>query len=170
MDMYEHRRLRLLELFDTKKYGGHGGLARLAKDTGIDASYISRLRYPEGKKGRKRLADETIQALQAGAGLAPGWFDMPLGTPATARTLVSIDRAPRLQAVENDYPPECMDLWKRYSAASPRARKIVDAALSHDKARDRRDPIGAMVDGMLAMSDDGTPSPDMEEPRKTATP
>lgn len=169
MDMYEHRRLRLLELFDTKRYGGHGGLARMAKDTGVDASYLSRLRYPPDKKGRKRLADEVIHSIQVGIGLAPGWFDMPLGTPATARSMTVVDQAPRLQAVDPGYPPECMELWKKYSAASQRARKIVDAALNHGKGKDRRDPVAAMVDGILALSDDGSPTPDSEELGKTGT-
>lgn len=80
VDMYEHRRLRLLELRNYGKFAGRGGISELAKATGIDASYISRLLYPEGKPHKKRLGDEVVDKLRASLGLCPGWFDLPLGS------------------------------------------------------------------------------------------
>lgn len=47
--------------------------------TGIDATYISRMRYPPGKKGRKNVGPEQMARIQAAFDLPPGWFDMDLG-------------------------------------------------------------------------------------------
>jgi transcriptional regulator with XRE-family HTH domain len=71
----EHWRQRLLELL------AHLGLSqiRFAEDTGLDASYVSRLRYPPGKKGRKNLGLDTMATIRTRYKLAPGWFDLPLG-------------------------------------------------------------------------------------------
>lgn len=80
VDMYEHRRQRLLELRNSGVFAGRGGISELAKATGVDASYISRLLYPEGKKHKKRLGDEVVDKLRASLGLCPGWFDLPLGS------------------------------------------------------------------------------------------
>lgn len=81
MDKYEHRRQRLIELLAHPSYAGRGAQAKLSKDSGIDASYISRLLYPEGKSGKKRMAEDTVEAFERGCGLPKGWFDLPLGTP-----------------------------------------------------------------------------------------
>lgn len=80
VDMYEHRRQRLLELRNSGKFAGRGGISELAKATGVDASYISRLLYPEGKPHKKRLGDEVVDKLRLSLGLCPGWFDLPLGS------------------------------------------------------------------------------------------
>src|SRR5574340_161187 len=79
MDKYEHRRQRLGELLTIPPYAGRGGQARLSAKTGVDASYISRLLYEPGKPGAKRLAEDTIEAIEKGAGLPKGWFDMQVG-------------------------------------------------------------------------------------------
>ncbi|MCD9005186.1 helix-turn-helix transcriptional regulator [Luteimonas sp. XNQY3] len=54
MDKYERRRMALLKLIAEI---GHGGVSEISAKTGIDASYVSRLAYPAGKKGGKRLAE-----------------------------------------------------------------------------------------------------------------
>lgn len=72
MDKYEHRRQRLIDLLDDPSFGSKGKQAELSRRTGIDASYISRLLYPEGKKGRKRMAEDTIEVLEKGCGLPKG--------------------------------------------------------------------------------------------------
>lgn len=72
----EHWRLRLLEL--QKSLGANQ--KSMADTTGIDPSYLSRLLYPPGKKGRKNLGLETMASFRAGYDLSAGWFDLPLGS------------------------------------------------------------------------------------------
>lgn len=117
MDKYEHRRLRLLELLETPPFNGRGAQAELAKRSGIDASYISRLLYPEGKKGRKRLAENTIEILEEKLGLLKGWFDMPVGTTL----VVSKNQDPK--------PVDVCNYSVAYTNASNTTRALVDALL-----------------------------------------
>lgn len=60
MDRYEIRRLALKELVDGI---GRGGRTEVAKRIDKDPSYVSRLLYPPGKAGRKRIGDELLDAL-----------------------------------------------------------------------------------------------------------
>jgi len=62
MDKYELRRLALIKLIASL---GHGGVAEISARTGIDASYVSRLTYPNGKKGGKRLAEGSWDKIKA---------------------------------------------------------------------------------------------------------
>ncbi|MEN5115873.1 S24 family peptidase [Luteimonas sp. TWI662] len=55
MDKFERRRHSLIEL--TKRLG-HGAVAEVSSKAGIDPSYVSRMRYPEGKPGRKRIGED----------------------------------------------------------------------------------------------------------------
>ena len=57
---FEDRRHALKDLVATM---GRGGIARIARETGIDASYLSRCLYPPGKPGRKNMGDDTVSAL-----------------------------------------------------------------------------------------------------------
>lgn len=72
----EHWRLRLLELKE------HLGASQrsMADVTGIDPTYLSRLLYEPGKKGRKNLGLETMASFRTGYDLSAGWFDLPLGS------------------------------------------------------------------------------------------
>ncbi len=72
MDKYERRRQRLIELRDTK-CGGNA--AELARRIERDASYVTRMLYPEGKRGKKRIADEMIEVIEVAFGLPQGWLD-----------------------------------------------------------------------------------------------
>lgn len=54
MDKYERRWLALRGLVSAL---GHGGISEISARTGIDASYVSRMCYPEGKRGRKRIGE-----------------------------------------------------------------------------------------------------------------
>lgn len=76
---------------------------------------------------------------------------------------------PPIKAVETNYPEQCIEMWRRYCAASPRARRVIDAALTHGAIKDRRDPLHAVVDGILALSDDGDAAPDASGVQKTGT-
>lgn len=72
MDKYERRRLRLIELIA----GRCGGVAAaFARAIGRDASYVSRMLYPEGKIGKKRIADDMMEVIEKAFDLPRGWLD-----------------------------------------------------------------------------------------------
>lgn len=60
MDKYEQRRTTLQALVDEL---GRGGIASIAQQIGKDASYVSRMLYPPGKSGAKRIGEDTAEAL-----------------------------------------------------------------------------------------------------------
>jgi SOS-response transcriptional repressor LexA len=68
MDKYEFRRQRLIKIRD-EKCGGNA--AELARRIGKDATYVTRTLYPEGKPGKKRIADEMMEAIERSF---PGWL------------------------------------------------------------------------------------------------
>lgn len=67
MDKFERRRLDLIALVNSI---GHGGIARVAAGIGKDASYVSRMLYEPGKAGRKRIGEDSVDALDHAF---PGW-------------------------------------------------------------------------------------------------
>lgn len=67
MDIYELRRLDFLDL---KKSLGYGAYKKMAEKTNIDATYLSRCGYPEGKKNKKNIGEETVKKLDQHY---PGW-------------------------------------------------------------------------------------------------
>jgi len=71
MDKYERRRQRLILLRDTRC---HGRIVDLAKAIDRDASYVGRMLYPEGKKGKKRIADDMIEVIETAFRLPDGWL------------------------------------------------------------------------------------------------
>ncbi|WP_186211280.1 hypothetical protein [Burkholderia gladioli] len=62
MDKYEQRRLALVRLATSL---GRGGAAQIARAIGKEPNYISRLLYPPGKDGRKRIGEDTVELLEA---------------------------------------------------------------------------------------------------------
>lgn len=72
MDKYEHRRRRLIELRDTKC---NGKAVEVARAIGREPSYVSRMLYPEGKAGKKRIADDMMEVIEKAFGLPRGWLD-----------------------------------------------------------------------------------------------
>lgn len=60
MDKYEQRRNRLLALVTTL---GYGGRATVAKAIGKSPDYISRMLYPPGKPGYKRIGEDTADLI-----------------------------------------------------------------------------------------------------------
>jgi phage repressor protein C with HTH and peptisase S24 domain len=79
MDKYEKRRLKLIWLRDNRCNGKASALAEVIKR---DPSYVSRMLYPEGKAGKKRIADDMIEVIEDGFKLARGWMDS-IGDTAT---------------------------------------------------------------------------------------
>ncbi|HAC90926.1 MAG TPA: hypothetical protein DCF63_09880 [Planctomycetaceae bacterium] len=74
MDKYEVRRQRLIWLRDNLC---QGKAAYLAERIGRDSSYVSRMFYAEGKKGKKRIADDMIEVIEKAFRLEPGWLSRP---------------------------------------------------------------------------------------------
>lgn len=72
MDKYERRRLRLLDLRNT--LCDHNS-AELARKIGREASYVTRMLYPEGKSGKKRIGDDMMEIIEKAFGLPRGWMD-----------------------------------------------------------------------------------------------
>lgn len=85
MDKFEHRRQALRALVDNL---GRGGISAVAKKIGKEASYVSRMLYPEGKGGMKRIGEDTVELLREAY---PGFFtasgalaSAESGTPTSA--------------------------------------------------------------------------------------
>lgn len=57
-EKYEHRRLKLIELRDSRFNGVNAALAR---EIDRDETYENRLFYSKDKKGRKRLGDDLAE-------------------------------------------------------------------------------------------------------------
>lgn len=79
MDKYERRRLRVLDLVREMYQGKQ---SRFAEEIGRDPNYVSRMLYPEGKKGRKRIGEDMRDEIERKCGLPGGWLDMDTGAPA----------------------------------------------------------------------------------------
>lgn len=72
MDKYEIRRLRVKELIDSECEGVH---AKFADRIERSPSYVGRMLYPPGKKGRKNISDVIIEITEEKFQLPPGWLD-----------------------------------------------------------------------------------------------
>ena len=72
MDRFDTRRLRLIELRDARCDGSSADLARAI---GRDQSYVSRMLYPEGKAGKKRIGEEMASIIEQAFDLPRGWMD-----------------------------------------------------------------------------------------------
>lgn len=69
MDKYEKRRLALQRLANGF---GRGGIAKVAQAIGKEPNYVSRMLYPSGKDGRKRIGEDSVEVLDE---KFPGWLD-----------------------------------------------------------------------------------------------
>lgn len=86
MDKYEQRRLALMEL---KERLGRGGIARIAAEIGKEPNYVSRMLYPPGKEGRKRIGEDSVDLLNK---KFPDWMDAPT---ASARAVEPVATHPQ---------------------------------------------------------------------------
>lgn len=86
MDKYECRRRNLALLRDTRCDGRNSDMARRL---GKDASYVSRMLYPEGKAGKKRIADEMREQIERAFGLQAYALDTPLSEDSISTDGVS---------------------------------------------------------------------------------
>lgn len=85
MDKYEQRRTALQALVDSL---GRGAISRIAERIGKDASYVSRMLYPQSKAGFKRMGEDTADQLTAAF---PAWLTgMPLATDGAGVYAVAV--------------------------------------------------------------------------------
>lgn len=69
MDKYETRRHALLALRDRL---GYGAVAKIASAIGKEPNYVSRMLYEPGKRGRKRIGEDSVELLNR---VFPGWLE-----------------------------------------------------------------------------------------------
>lgn len=69
MHVYEVRRERLRELLQEIK------AADLARQSGVDATLITRYLYEPGRKGAKNISEQTARKLEHGGHKLTGWLD-----------------------------------------------------------------------------------------------
>lgn len=123
MDKYALRREQLRILID-KQYDGVR--AAFAKAVGIDASYVSRALYPDGKAGRKRIGEDTIEKINAHH---PEWLATGKGgKEAGAQPVRNVTQLPPPDPVLADLTalePEQAEMWKdRLDEALARVKRI----------------------------------------------
>lgn len=85
MNKYEIRRKRLQQLIDERH---DRKKVRFSEAHGISPSYVSRMLYPSGKKGRKRIGEDLAAQIETKEGLPSGWLsalsESPADSPAKA--------------------------------------------------------------------------------------
>ncbi|EJP3662606.1 LexA family transcriptional repressor [Salmonella enterica] len=52
-----------------------GKAVNVARKISREPSYVSRMLYEEGKKGKKRIADDMVELIENSFDLPPGWMD-----------------------------------------------------------------------------------------------
>lgn len=99
---YEHRRARLAELVAALEAMG---IKRAWFSTAIKKSdsYISRLLMDPDNRHRKNIGDELTSSICGTLGLAPGWFDQPIGNNLPAN--IRIDRTGEVRRPDKTIPP-----------------------------------------------------------------
>jgi len=92
-----------MELLKTRCAGKQSVLAKKIEK---EPSYVSRILYPEGKAGKKRIADDLIEAIEKGFQLPHGWLDTEHPVPTLpapgVEDTVSIYNATPIQNVDRD--------------------------------------------------------------------
>lgn len=61
-ELFEQRRQRLLALVEERL---NGSKAKLAEALGISSSYVYRMFYEEGKKGKKNIGDDMVRLIES---------------------------------------------------------------------------------------------------------
>jgi len=74
MDIFEIRRLNLKYIIE-RDFGGNA--SAFARKIRKDSTYINRCLYVEGKKGKKNISDEILEAIYESKLRHRGWMDIP---------------------------------------------------------------------------------------------
>lgn len=97
MDKYEIRRLQLIKLRD-EMCGGKA--VDLARKINREPSYVSRMLYPEGKKQKKRIADDMVEVIESAFGLSRGWLDRISGEQVDEKHSTAVNKYPLFTTVQ----------------------------------------------------------------------
>jgi hypothetical protein len=111
MNKFTQPQLLLMRLRDERC---HGNAAELARQIGKDATYVSRLFYPPGKKGGKGVGLEIMQACTKAFELQPGFWEGASGIPASYE--IDRDNHPTVNSPANEnsvtpLPKRKADKW-----------------------------------------------------------
>lgn len=118
MDKYEIRRLRLIELMNSRC---DGKATEIAKRIDRSESYISRMMYPEGKAGKKRIGEDMAALITQAFGLPPYWLDgetSPVEASPQAREV-----AKAFDALNSRQQEAVMTMIESYGPTIPRHRQ-----------------------------------------------
>lgn len=120
MDKYEKRRLRLIELRDRRFAGSASDLARTI---GKDASYVSRMLYPVGKAGKKRIGEDMVEVIETALGWPRGSLDsdMSVEVLSISKEAINAHKVPLFGLSKSKLSSEHVapaDLKERRSAES----------------------------------------------------
>lgn len=113
MDKYERRRLRLLALRDERCDGKSAVLARKIER---EASYVTRMLYPEGKAGRKRISDDMMEIIEKAFDLPRGWLDQTEYTPEAPHVATAGEHAELISAWDMLLESEQADFLRQIKA------------------------------------------------------
>lgn len=131
MDKYEARRRALKALVN---HFGHGGIARIADRIDKAPNYVSRMLYEPGKPGRKRIGEDTLDALVEA---------YPEAFSSCSHGPVPREHAVREPQTEHMQPDEAaiLELYRGMSEADRRAWEKVGNALAESTVT-RKDRAG----------------------------
>lgn len=76
MNKFELRRQRLINLIDSV---ANGKIVLFAEKIEKDPSYVGRMLYSEGKRGRKNIGEDMVDHIEKMLNLPRGWFDQKEG-------------------------------------------------------------------------------------------
>lgn len=91
MGKYE-RRVKNVRRLISERCGG--SQAVFAEKTGLTANYVSRMLYPDGKKQKKRIAEDTVDRIEAAFDLGRGWLDDLVDPGEFAEVFDCLQRVP----------------------------------------------------------------------------
>lgn len=112
----------MLDLRD-RQCNGNG--AALARKIGRDASYVTRMLYPEGKLGKKRIADDMMEVIETAFMLPRGWLDQEpdsdtntvIGPDLRGKVpLISWVQAGKWSDISDQFQPGDAESWRETTA------------------------------------------------------
>lgn len=118
MDKFEIRRKRVAELIERDF---NGVIAKFAKKIEREPSYVGRMLYEPGKKGRKNISDKLIDVIETKCKLPAGWLD-------------TLDKDEGLLGIEL--------LWKRLSPKDKSLTLSMVEKMAEQSQTPKVDPLG----------------------------
>jgi len=121
MDKYETRRQNLLALLHSRCEGRAATLADLIDSS---PSYVSRMLYPDGKNGKKRIGEDVRDRIEDAFSLRRGSLDEEIGSAGSA---------PNESRGQNDAPPVLTDASATRAKIEVRSETTLERLDSDEK-------------------------------------